>query len=316
MGFAQKTDKVSLKNGDTVTGEIKYMKLGMLKFDMTGPGKIDIKWEEIVTIRSDKKLQITMRNGDVLITTLDSLFKSQEVHLDDMVEIVKMKDKFLKRLDGDFSLGFNYAKSNKNAQFNFSSTTTYRKPKTEVNLKLNSVLSHTSADTMLNRKQDAMLDYYKKLKNRFYLNGLFGWQQNSQLGLRNRYIINGVGGKILFNDNEKRLLTGGGLSYNIEQSNQSSDFTSNVEGIGMVQFKKFRYSSPKISLNAQYIIYPGISDWGRVRMDLQLNTNIEIFKDFFVGLVFYDTYDNKPPTGAASKNDFGINFTIGYTFGR
>src|SRR6188474_897204 len=114
--FAQKTDKVALKNGDTVTGEIKYMKFGMLKFDMTGPGKIDIKWEEIVKIRSDKKLQITMRNGDVWITTLDSMFKTREVILDDLVEIVKIKDKFLQRLDGDFNLGFNYAKSTENTQ--------------------------------------------------------------------------------------------------------------------------------------------------------------------------------------------------------
>ena len=54
FGLAQKTDKVSLKNGDIVTGEIKTLKLGKLRFDMTGPGIIEIKWEEIVTIKSDK----------------------------------------------------------------------------------------------------------------------------------------------------------------------------------------------------------------------------------------------------------------------
>jgi hypothetical protein len=43
--YGQKTDKVKLKNGDNITGEIMSMKLGRLSFDMDGPGTISIKWE-------------------------------------------------------------------------------------------------------------------------------------------------------------------------------------------------------------------------------------------------------------------------------
>jgi putative salt-induced outer membrane protein YdiY len=316
VGVTQKTDKVSLKNGDIVTGEIKTLKFGKLRFDMTGPGIIEIKWEEIVKIKSDKKLQVSMRNGELLITSLDSLFaETQQTNLDDIVEIVQIKDRFLKQLDGDVNLGFNFSKSNSNFQFNLNTTTTYRKPKEETNIKINSVITNNSKDTTSSKKQDITLDHFRRLKKQFYLNGIFGWQQNTQLGLRNRFILNGVGGKIIINDNHKRLLTGGGISYNVEQSDQSSEYKSNVEALAIIQFKKFHYSSPKISLDAQYIIYPGITDWGRVRMDLQVNTKIEIFKDFNVGLVFYDLYDNRPP-GAGSKNDYGINFTVGYEFGR
>jgi hypothetical protein len=55
-------------------------------------------------------------------------------------------------------------KSSDNAQFTFSSTTTYRKPKRETTLKLNSVLTHNSADTAVSRKQDVAIDHYVKLK--------------------------------------------------------------------------------------------------------------------------------------------------------
>ena len=82
----------------------------------------------------------------------------------------------------------------------------------------------------------------------------------------------------------------------------------------LIQFKRFYYSTPKVSIDAQYIVYPGLSDWGRVRMDLELNTKFEVFKDFNVGFIFYDLFDNRPP-GEGSKNDFGINFTLGYSFG-
>jgi hypothetical protein len=317
MGLAQKTDKVLLKNGDLITGEIKSMKFAKMKFDMTGPGTIDIKWEEIVRIRSDKIFQVTMRKGDVVITTLDSLFfKTHDATLADIVEIVQIKDKFLQRVDGDINLGFNYAKSSDNAQFNFSSSTTYRKPKTEITLKLNSVLTHNSKDTIVSKKQDVAIDYYQKLKNSFYWNALFGWQQNTQLGLKNRFLINGSSGKILINNNQQRLLTGAGLSFNLENTIDTATYKKNLEGLVLIQFKKFRYSTPKISIDAQYIIYPGISDWGRVRMDFQLNTKIEVFKDFNVGLSFYDLFDNRPAQAAASKNDFGINFTLGYEFGK
>ena len=317
IGLAQKTDKVFLRNGNMLTGEIKSMKFAKLLFEVDGPGKIDIKWEYIVKIESNKTLQITLRNGDVYVTTLDSLFSVVPfTTLDELVEIVRIKDKFIKRLDGNVNLGFNYAKSSDNAQFTFSSTTTYRKPKAEITLKLNSVLTHNSSDTMLSRKQDAAIDFYRKLKNSWYANALFGWQQNSQLGLKSRFLLNGSSGKILINSNDERLLTGAGLSFNVEDRGDSTGYTSNLEGLIMIQYKKFRYVFPKIRIDAQYIIYPSLSDLGRVRMDLQVNTSYEFFRDFDVGLSFYDSYDNRPSEKAASKNDFGINFTIGFTFGK
>jgi len=317
IGLAQKTDKVTLRNGNMLTGEIKSMKFAKLLFDVDGPGKIDIKWEYIVKIESNKTLQITMRSGEVYVTTMDSLFSVVPyAMLDDIVEIVRIKDKFIKRLDGSVNLGFNYAKSSDNAQFTFSSTTTYRKPKKETTLKINSVLTHNSADTVVSRKQDATIDYYRKLRNSWYANALFGWQQNSQLGLKSRFLLSGSGGKIIINSNQQRLLTGAGLAFNLEDRGDSTSYKSNLESLFMIQYKKFRYIFPKISIDAQYLLYPSLSDWGRVRMDLQVNTSYEFFKDFNVGLSFYDSYDNRPSAKAASTNDFGINFTIGYIFGK
>ena len=86
------------------------------------------------------------------------------------------------------------------------------------------MLTHNSSDTMLSRKQDAAIDFYRKLKNSFYLNSLFGWQQNSQLGLKSRFLLSGSGGKILINSNDERLLTGAGLSFNVEDRGDSTGY--------------------------------------------------------------------------------------------
>ncbi|HEU4859245.1 MAG TPA: hypothetical protein VFT15_05380, partial [Chitinophagaceae bacterium] len=167
MGLAQKTDTVLLRNGNIVTGEIKNMKFAKLSYDVDGPGTISIKWEHIVKISSNKTFQVTMQNGDVLITRLDSVFFEQpNITLDRIIEIVRINDRFIQRLDGSINLGFNYAKSNSDLQFNFNSSITYRKPKAELNFKLNSVITDNATDSM-SKKQDATFDFYRKLEHSF-----------------------------------------------------------------------------------------------------------------------------------------------------
>ena len=91
-----------------ITGEIKNMKFAKLSYDVDGPGTISIKWEHIIKVSSDKTFQVTMQNGDVLITKLDSIFFDQPaITLDSIIEIVRINDKFMQRLDGSVSLGFN-----------------------------------------------------------------------------------------------------------------------------------------------------------------------------------------------------------------
>ncbi len=317
MAIAQKTDKVYLKNGDIFTGEVYYMRVALLNFNMTSTGTIDIKWVEVVKISSGKIFQVTMKNGDVYVDKLDSIFfENNHVLLDDIVEIVEIEETFLQRLVGSVDLGFNYAKSNDILQFNFNSSTTYIKPKSEVNLLMTSNISNQSGDSILSKNQGIRLGYLKQLQNNYYASGSFSWQQNTQLGLANRYLLASAFGKRLIKDNHHSLLAGAGLSYNVEQSDKSRDYTSNLEALASFHFKEYKYLTPKLSIDALYTLYAGVTDWGRIRMNLELNTKYEVLKDFNIGLTFYDNYDSRPPQGALSKNDFGLNFTLGYSFGR
>jgi hypothetical protein len=316
-GLAQKTDKVYLKNGDVLTGAIKGMKFAKLSFDMTGPGIIQIKWIYITKIQSNKIFQITTRQGEIVVTVLDSInIKLPNTALDDIVEIVQIKDKFLHRLDGDVNLGLSFAKSTSILQFNFGSSITYRQPNLETNLKINSIISYNTSDSNRSRKQDAAFDVYRKLRNSIYVNAISAWQENTQLGLDNRFLVSLLGGKILFNNNRRRFLTGGGLSCNIEQYTGGSAYQGNLEAVLGLQFKEFQYITPKVSIDTKFLFYAGLTDWGRVRIDFELSSKFEIFKDFNIGLSVYDNLDSKPPVYAPTKNDFGINLTVGYEFGK
>ena len=315
--YGQKTDKVKLKNGDNITGEIKSMKLGRLSFDMDGPGTISIKWEEVIAINSDKIFEITVRGGELFVARLDSFLILHHItNLDDIVEIIPIKDRFLKRLIGDINVGLNYTKSNSILQFNFSSNVYYKIPKIEIDLKFNSVLTSYARDSGLAKKQDIIGSLRRNMGPKFFWGSSLGWQQNTELGLSSRYLVSGVLGLKAIADNHNRLLFSSGLSYNQEQSVETSQFTGNLDALFSAVYKRFYYSTPKLSIDADYLIYPGISDWGRIRMQGDLNVSVEIIKDFQIGLVFYYSYDNHPPAGSVSNDDYGLMFTLGYKFGQ
>ncbi len=311
---AQKTDKVSLKNGDTITGEIKSMKLGLLSYDVTGPGIIDIKWEEVTKIKSDKIFEFTLMRGILVVTTVDSLFKMFHItSLDQIVEIMPIRDRFLKRITGDVNLGFNYTKSNNILQLNFASNLFYKIPKIEIDLKLNAVITNYGQDSSLSKKEDIIGSFRRNMPNNYFWGGSLGWQQNTELGLASRYLVSGVFGKNFLRDNHNHLLSSVGFSYNQEQSVETGLYSGNLDALLGIAYKRFYRSTPKLSIISDYLIYPGISDWGRIRMQADLSVNVEIFKDFITGLSFYYSYDNRPPAGSVSNDDYGLMFTVGYT---
>ena len=194
----QKTDKVLLANGDTLTGEIKSMKLGMLNYDMDGTGTIGIKWEKVKALKSDKVFEILLRSGEILVAAPDSLlFLQRHISLNDIVEMLTIKNRFLKRLYGDIAIGFNYTKSSQVMQFNTSNTVGYRIPKLEIGVATNSFLTKEKRDSMPTKKQDVTLTVIKYFKRKSFTGLQLGWQQNSELGLANRFLLNGVLGKAM-----------------------------------------------------------------------------------------------------------------------
>jgi hypothetical protein len=312
---SQKTDKVKMKNGDTITGEIKNMKLGRLSYDVDGPGVISIKWEEITQVTSSKIFEFTITGGELYVTRIDSLFLLHRIDtLDQIVEIIPIQDKFWSRLSGTLNMGFNFTKANSNLQFNFSSNTYYKVPKVEANLKLNSFVTSNSNDSTTSKKQDAIFNLLRNMGKKFYWGGSAGWQQNTELGIENRYLLSGVLGWKAVADNHNRLQFSGGLSYNQEQSIETGIYNGYLDGLIRAAYKRFYYSTPKLSLDADYTVYPGITESGRIRMQGDLNISVEIFKDFNVGTQFYYSYDNRPPAGSLSNDDYGLVFTLGYSF--
>src|SRR5262245_66509894 len=61
--FAQKTDVITLANGDRVTGEIKSYAAGRLTVDTSHSSWIKVKWSLITSISSDKQFDVETIDG-------------------------------------------------------------------------------------------------------------------------------------------------------------------------------------------------------------------------------------------------------------
>jgi len=106
---------------------------------------------------------------------------------------------------------------------------------------------------------------------------------------------------------------GGGVVVNDERG-VDVEPVRNVEALVLFQSSFFTYDRPKTNLDFNIQYYPSLSNAGRQRVQLDAGVKREFFKDLFVALTVYHTYDNRPPNPAADTNDVGVVSSIGWTY--
>ena len=60
---AAKTDVVVLLNGDRITGEVKELAYGQLKFSTDDMGTLYIEWSKIASLTTAQQLQVELADG-------------------------------------------------------------------------------------------------------------------------------------------------------------------------------------------------------------------------------------------------------------
>ena len=90
--------------------------------------------------------------------------------------------------------------------------------------------------------------------------------------------------------------------------------TQNVEGLLQLDASYYTYDRPKTNLDLSLRYYPSLSDAGRHRLQIDGGVRRELWKDFFVALTLYNTFDSRPPNPDAERNDLGAVVSIGWTY--
>ena len=133
-----------------------------------------------------------------------------------------------------------------------------------------------------------------------FVSGFGGLETNESLGLVLRSQVGALVGRRLVNTNRAQMAIGGGLGVNNEQGVDTGS-TQNLEGILTFRTLYYAYDSPKTNFDFAIQYFPSLSNWGRQRAQIDLSIKREIFKNFFVGLNGFDTFDSQPPNRRGSQ---------------
>ena len=88
---------------------------------------------------------------------------------------------------------------------------------------------------------------------------------------------------------------------------------NNIEGSGTLVYELFSFQDPEMDIVTTLTVLPSLTDWGRLRADLDTRVRFELSKDFFWSITAFDNYDSRPPAGNET-NDFGVNTSVGWSF--
>lgn len=322
---AQKVDTLYHINGNALTGDLKKIEYGVVVFKMDGMGTINVEEVKVNSILSRKSFEIKLKNGIIYFASFDTTGVDRKVYLvfdtgrklvniEDIVEVYPIKRNFWMRSSGDFSLGLNYSKGSDVATFAFSGDLDYRKQKTYFNLAWDDNTTY-QGDSISASKADITFAYQRLLKKKYSVEASIGASQNRELGTKLRIALSTLALRDIVYSSWNRLYAGVGLSVTSETPYDDSGVREDLAGIFSVVWKVFKYTHPKIWVDANISFIPYLTDSGRYRSVFNLNPKINLFSDNFkVGFKFYYSLDSKPPSEAASTTDYGINLQFTYSF--
>lgn len=122
----------------------------------------------------------------------------------------------------------------------------------------------------------------------------------------------GVGPRLV-NSNRAQLNVGAGLAVNNERG-VDVESTQNVEALFVFRTSYYTYDRPKTDLDLSLQYFPSLSNPGRQRVQLDTSVRRELFKDFFIAINVFDTFDSEPPNPEAQRNDVSVVTSIGWSY--
>lgn len=318
------TDRVFLRNGDVITGNIKELDRGKLRLKTRTMDTVLINWVDIEYIESDKYLRVERTDGSFNYGTIQTLEEKKGLVIRQgsgdvdvpllavaTLQPIRAKESFWRRIEGDVSTGIDYKKASDILVVNLSSNFRFREEKYEISATAN--WNETArANDQDSSRADVSSTYTRFLRNRWFWKASAGLERNQELGIDVRGLVGGTAGRYLFESPTTRFELNAGIAVNHENRTDNT-VTTSTEGLIRSSLDIFKHTLPVTSLSGNINVFPGISESGRLRANANVTLRNEIIRSVFWDMTVYATYDNRPPEGAASE-DYGIVTSIGASF--
>lgn len=310
-----KIDTIYFQSGDRITAEVKSLENNSLKLSTDDAKIIYVAWNQVDSVKILNNMRILLEDGTIMYgKILPAGEKGQgyvwsregdplEMELIRIVSLSPLEDKFFNRLKGTLSSGFSYVKASQVTQLNLSGSINYQAKKNKVTLSYDGIFTKDPTSGY-KQNQSGGFTFYRFLPQNWFLVSALTGESNTEQQLDLRTSLSLGGGKSMISTNSTHLYGALGLQATRELSPGGTQ--NNLEGLVIVDYSIFIYDDPEVSFNLSPKLIPSLSDWGRIRFDLDTNLKWEIFNDFYLKWTFYYNYDSRPLTEGAEKNDWAV----------
>jgi hypothetical protein len=323
---AEKTDVLVMKNGDKVTGEIDHLEGGLLIYKTDNMGTLNVEWEDISELTSKTTFRVELKSGDIHYGSLVTPPHGESLQVAEMSGniLVPMMDvafidpihkQFWKRFDVAVDAGFSYTQANSATQLSASGQVVYQVENARAAFSFNSlIIDQESVDA--SARQDVSLSYLRSLphykRNWWFLLGEL--QSNEELGLELRVLGAGGLGELFVQTYRSDFLVAVGIAVSEEYAASSSDKFTSTELLGHVDYTYSTHDYPKTQVSFMGNVHPSLSDWWRIRVELNAAVKRELFHDFYIKLSPFESFDSDPREEGAAESDWGITTSLGWSY--
>jgi putative salt-induced outer membrane protein YdiY len=321
-------DVVVLKNGDRLTGEVKGLQAGELKFKASYMAEaVRLDWARVERLESKSTFLVYLVDGTLLTNSVQLVpantseadnfaigldQKAVRVKQMDVLRITPVEAGFWRQLEGSVDLGAGFTSGNDQYQVELVATATYRKGDHSLTGSTDSAFSGQTKGESSARREFAF-DYRKQLSPKWYAGGLFNLLRSDQQSLDRRVTVGGILGRNIRQSERTRFSIFGGAAATREKYSAilGTPRATNVDAITGLDFATYRFTTTNIT--TRFSVFPSLTTPGRMRMQLTSDMRIKIASDLYWGFHVYENFDSKPPI-RADKNDLSISTSVGWKF--
>ena len=318
-GARERTDVVTLRDGLRVPGEILQMSLGRLSLRTVDMGRVSVEWLRVTQIESTYVFAVEFSTGSTYFGPLHAgaagelVVGDRSVRLTEVVSITPVDDNFWNRVRAHADLGFSLAKANSALTLSASAGFDYRGEIFGGSATASTYLQDSSQVSATTENALALTgSYYFKPWRVSLLGGL---DQNAELGLDLRLSLGTDIAYAPIRNSFMELWLAAGVTVAREQySGVSPDVA--VASYFDATWRAFRYASPELDTEIELSLLPVLNDPGRVRGTATGRVKYEVFSDFNVGMNVMYTFDTRPPDPEASRSDYRLTLSVGWSYRR
>lgn len=219
-----RTDVVTLRNGDRITGEVLRLERGKLELKTDDAGTLYVEWDKLASVVAARVVEVVTTDGRRFLGSLGraadrsiavvTTAGAVSLAMPEVTSITPIGKSFWRKLDGAIDAGFNYTRSSGVAQLNLNSDTIYRRPAFQARLTASLTQIETEDDSERDDRASVDASYQHHPWQRWLILAAARFETNESLGLELRSQIGAAAGPRLINSNRGQLALGAGLAFN------------------------------------------------------------------------------------------------------